>query len=131
MAVSAKGITTKGIVLNVNAIEVEIKDFPDLGGEPEMVETTTLKSDIQTYVLGVQAQDSLEFTLNYDETVYTSLKAIEDSDNDYTLNMGDGAVEGSFSWSGAHSIYLVGAGVNAPLELKLVCVPATAVEIDA
>lgn len=129
-------ISTQGMVLTVKSgaatpIVVEIKDFPDLGAEPEMVETTTLLSAVQTFELGVQAQDSLEFTLNYDKGVYDALKDIDTIvDNDYTVSMGT-VSEGSFSWVGAHSIYLVGAGTNAPLELKLVCIPSTAVEIDA
>lgn len=44
---------------------VDIKDFPDLGGAPEMLETTTLSDGAQTYIPGIQSQDALEFTANY------------------------------------------------------------------
>lgn len=124
-------ITTQGVVLTVvpsaggNAVVVKIKDFPDLGGEPEMVEMTTLADSVQKYELGVQAQDSLEFTVNFDGDTYASLKQLEsEHDNEYTISMG---TEGAFQWAGSHSVYLAGGGVNAPLEMKLVCVPETEV----
>ena len=44
---------------------VDIKDFPDLGGSPEMLETTTLSDGMQTYIPGIQSLDALEFTANY------------------------------------------------------------------
>ena len=31
---------------------IDIKEFPDLGGEPEMLETTTLSDNMQTYIAG-------------------------------------------------------------------------------
>lgn len=130
-------ITTQGVVLTVvpiaggDAVVVKIKDFPDLGGEPEMVEMTTLADSVQKYELGVQAQDSLEFTVNFDGDTYASLKQLESKhDNEYTLSMGVVA-EGAFQWTGSHSVYLVGGGVNAPLEMKLVCVPETEVQLES
>lgn len=130
-------ITTQGVVLTVvpsaggDAVVVKIKDFPDLGGEPEMVEMTTLADSVQKYELGVQAQDSLEFTVNFDGDAYASLKQLESKhDNEYTLSMGVVA-EGAFQWTGSHSVYLVGGGVNAPLEMKLVCVPETEVQLES
>ncbi len=129
-------ITTQGVVLTVtpskgSEIVVKIKDFPDLSGEPEMVEMTTLADSMQTYELGVQAQDSLEFTVNFDGDTYASLKLLEsEHDNEYTLSMGV-AAEGAFQWTGSHSVYLVGGGVNAPLEMKLVCVPETEVQLES
>ena len=47
---------------------VDIKDFPDLGGAPEMLETTTLSDGMQTYIPGIQSLDGLEFSANYDKT---------------------------------------------------------------
>jgi len=129
-------ITTQGIVLTVTSstgdeVVVKIKDFPDLSGEPEMVETTTLADSVQKYELGVQAQDSLEFTVNFDGDTYASLKQLESKhDNEYTLSMGV-VSEGAFQWVGSHSVYLAGGGVNAPLEMKLVCVPETEVQLES
>ena len=44
---------------------IDIKEFPDLGGEPEMLETTTLSDNMQTYIAGIQSLDGLSFTANY------------------------------------------------------------------
>ena len=38
---------------------IDIKDFPDLGGAPEMLETTTLSDSMQTYIPGIQTLDAL------------------------------------------------------------------------
>ena len=43
---------------------IDIKDFPDLGGSPELLETTTLSDKMQTYIPGIQSLDALEFTAN-------------------------------------------------------------------
>ena len=44
---------------------VDIKEFPDLGGDPEMLETTTLSDKMQTFISGIQSMDGLSFTANY------------------------------------------------------------------
>ena len=49
---------------------VDIKEFPDLGGEPEMLETTTLSDNMQTYIAGIQSLDGLSFTANYDMATF-------------------------------------------------------------
>ena len=49
---------------------IDIKEFPDLGGEPEMLETTTLSDNMQTYIAGIQSMDGLSFSANYDMTDY-------------------------------------------------------------
>ena len=56
---------------------VDIKEFPDLGGDPEMLETTTLSDKMQTYIAGIQSMDGLSFTANYTLTDYKALKAKE------------------------------------------------------
>ena len=52
---------------------IDIKDFPDLGGEPEMLETTTLSDKMQTYIPGIQSLDALTFTCNYTKEEYAKL----------------------------------------------------------
>ena len=42
---------------------VDIKEFPDLGGEPEMLETTTLSDNMQTYIAGIQSVSYTHLTL--------------------------------------------------------------------
>ena len=56
---------------------VDIKDFPDLGGSPELLETTTLSNRAQTYIHGIQSMDAMEFTANYDKASYLTIKGLE------------------------------------------------------
>ena len=56
---------------------IDIKEFPDLGGAPEMLETTTLSDKMQTYIPGIQSLDSLEFTANYTLEDYKALVAMQ------------------------------------------------------
>ena len=56
---------------------IDIKEFPDLGGDPDMLETTTLSDKMQTFIAGIQSMDGLSFTANYTLTDYKALKALE------------------------------------------------------
>ena len=47
---------------------VDITEFPDLGSDPEMLETTTLSDKMQTFILGIQSNSGLSFSANYDHT---------------------------------------------------------------
>ena len=67
---------------------VDIKEFPDLGGDPEMLETTTLSDKMQTYIAGIQSMDGLSFTANYTLTDYKALKAKEGAEADYAVWFG-------------------------------------------
>jgi len=44
---------------------VDIKNFPDLGGEPERVDVTTLSDRVRKYAMGVQDLASFTFGANY------------------------------------------------------------------
>ena len=67
---------------------VDIKEFPDLGGEPEMLETTTLSDNMQTYIAGIQSLDGLSFSANYDMATFKTLKALEGKKASYAVWFG-------------------------------------------
>ena len=119
-----------------NAYEklVDIKDFPDLGGAPEMLETTTLSDKMQTYIPGIQSLDALAFTANYTKEDYTELKALEGVENDYAVWFGGteaaGVVtptgtDGKFEFKGQLSAYPVGGGVNEVVDMNITIAPST------
>ena len=56
---------------------IDITEFPDLGTDPEMLETTTLSDRMQTFILGIQGNEGLNFNTNYDHDGYLALKALE------------------------------------------------------
>lgn len=113
---------------------VDIKDFPDLGGEPEMLETTTLSDKMQTYIPGIQNLDALAFTANYTKEKYVELKTMEGVEHDYSVWFGGteeaGVVtptgtDGKFDFKGQLSAYPVGAGVNEVVDMNITIAPST------
>lgn len=113
---------------------IDIKDFPDLGGAPEMLETTTLSDNMQTYIPGIQSLDSLEFTANYTKTDYETLKVLEDVETEFSVWFGgtdsEGTVtptgtDGKFNFSGKLSVFPVGGGVNEVVNMTITIAPST------
>jgi hypothetical protein len=126
MAISTQGVTLKwGTSAASLSKVVDIKDFPDLGGAPEVLETTTLSDDIQTYILGIQGADMMEFTCNYTKEDFEDVMGDANKDLYYALEFGDKGDEGIFEWQGQHTAWVVGAGVNAVTEFKIGIAPST------
>ena len=100
---------------------IDIKSFPDLGGAPELLETTTLSDAMTTNIMGIQSLDALEFECNYTLADYTKLKAMEGTETDFAVWLG-GTVEngvatptgsdGKFEFKGQLSVRVNGGGVN-------------------
>lgn len=108
----------------------DIKDYPDLGGEKEMLETTTLSDPVQTHTPGIEQADRKQFTLNYDEDDYDTLKALETANEPVDLSVWFGGTDaadggaatptgdkGKYNFSGYPSVYLTGKGVNEVVEM--------------
>lgn len=117
---------------------VDIKDFPDLGGTPEMLETTTLSDGMQTYIAGIQSLDALEFNANYDLAEFKKLKALEGADNEYAVwfggNVKGGLVtptgeHGKFEFKGYLSVFPVGGGVNEVVGMTITIAPSTPIAL--
>ena len=118
----------------------DIKEFPDLGGEPEMLETTTLSDSMQTYIAGIQSMDGLSFSANYDMTEYQKLKALEGKKESYAVWFGgtksggtvtpDGS-DGKFAFDGELSVYPVGGGVNEVVGMNITIAPSTPITFSA
>lgn len=113
---------------------IDIKDFPDLGGAPEMIETTTLSDSMQTYIPGIQSLEALEFTANYTKEGYTALKQLEGIPTDFAVWFGgteiggvvtpDGS-DGKFNFTGLLSVFVVGGGVNEVVEMTITIAPSS------
>ena len=113
---------------------IDIKNFPDLGGAPEMLETTTLSDGMQTYIPGIQSLDGLEFTANYDKTDFETLKDMEGTEYEFSVWFG-GSVSGSvvtptgdngkFDFGGQLSVFPVGGDVNAVVEMTISIAPSS------
>lgn len=118
---------------------IDIKEFPDLGGAPEMLETTTLSDSMQTYIPGIQSLDALEFTANYTKTDFDTLKALEDTEYDFAVWFG-GTVsgntltptgnDGKFNFKGKLSVFPVGGGVNEVVDMTITIAPSTPITTE-
>lgn len=118
---------------------VDIKEFPDLGGTPEMLETTTLSDKMQTYIPGIQSLDSLEFTTNYDLAEYKKLKQMEGTETEFAvwfggMEAGDTVTptgsDGKFKFKGQLSVFPVGGGTNEVVDMTITIAPSTAISMD-
>ena len=118
---------------------VDIKEFPDLGGTPEMLETTTLSDKMQTYIPGIQSLDALEFASNYTLAEYKKLKALEGEDKEYAVwfggtEAGDTVTptgsDGKFKFNGQLSVFPVGGGVNEVVDMTITIAPSTPITMD-
>ena len=107
---------------------VEIKDFPDIGGSRELLETTTLSSAMQTYIEGIQSSDALEFTANYTKTDYEKIVALKDEEQTFALYFGDKGTNGAWYWKGTISVRVTGGGVNEVVNMTISIAPSTAID---
>lgn len=106
-----------------------ITSYPDLGGDPEMLETTDLEQSAQTFCEGVQQIDQMQFEANYIKEVYDKLKTYEHKEVDLAVAFGgpDGP-DGAWLWKGSISVKVSGKGVNEVRTMTITSAPYTVIE---
>lgn len=118
---------------------IDIKEFPDLGGAPENLETTTLSDRMQTYIAGIQSLDALEFSANYTLEDFKSLQKLEGKTEEYAVWFGGdeagdtvtpSGANGKFKFSGQLSVFPVGGGVNEVVGMTITIAPSTPITLD-
>ena len=118
---------------------IDIKDFPDLGGAPEMLETTTLSDGMQTYIPGIQSLSSLEFSTNYDLDEYKRLKQMEGTEKEFAVWFGGNEAggtltptgdKGKFKFKGSLSVHAKGGSVNEVVSMTISIAPSTVITLD-
>ena len=119
---------------------VDIKDYPDLGGSPELLETTTLSDRARTYIAGIEgAGDNMDFTCNYDKQAFTTIYGLKDTLLDLAVYFGgtesNGSVnptgtDGKFTFKGYVSVFATGGDVNAVREMTVSVVPTTVIQFE-
>lgn len=108
-----------------------IKTYPQIYGQSEFLETTDMEDTMQTFVLGVQNVEQMQFTMNYDKTAFETLQGNSNTDNFYQLEFGNAGADGIFSWKGQHSIFINDGAVNGIREMTLTVAPSTAITAGA
>lgn len=121
---------SKGIKLSYKAASggeytelTNLQEIPDLGGEAEAIEITTLADAAHMYTDGIlNYGDSLAFKFLYDKTQFTTLTGLTGS-NSWQVELPDGA---TCTFTGTSSVKLDSVGVNAALTYQLSIKPNSA-----
>ena len=118
---------------------IDIKEFPDLGAAPDMIETTTLTDKQRTYIGGIIGAEGLEFSANYSKEDFKKLDALSHKEEEYAVWFGGteeaGVVtptgeSGKFKITGDLSVYVTGGGVNEPVGLNITIAPSKPIVLD-
>lgn len=122
MAVISKGIT---LSYKKDASWVKLtnlQEIPDLGGEKESLETTTLDDAAHTYCDGlISYGDSVSFTFLYEKEQFSALAAITE-EVEWKVELPD---QTSCSFKGTGSVKINGIGVNEVITYALNVKPSS------
>lgn len=121
---------SKGIKLLINDTELtNLQEIPELGGDTEAIEITTLADAAHMYTDGIKNYgDSLAFKFLYEQEQFSNLsnKTIGEADEagtyEFTVMLPDNT---SCVFNGTYSVKLDGVGVNAALTYTLNVKPAS------
>lgn len=107
---------------------VEIKDFPDLIGQPEALEKTTTADAQRTYIEGILGNEQKTFTCNYNPTDYATIAALEGTVQNLSVWFGaaksgttytpDGS-NGKFTGKGYVRAGIPGKGINEVVDMQV------------
>jgi hypothetical protein len=118
MAVISKGIKLSYKNGDASAyVELtNLQEIPELGGETEAIEITTLADAAHVYTDGIKNYgDALAFKFLYEGAQFTTLNGLEGA-SDWKVELPDGE---ACTFSGTSSVKLDGVGVNAALTYTL------------
>ena len=112
---------SKGIKLFHGEKELtNLQEIPDLGGEAEAIEVTTLADAAHMYTDGIlNYGDSLAFKFLYEKAQFVELNGLSGS-QEWKVELPDGA---TCTFGGTCSVKLDGVGVNAALTYTLAVKP--------
>lgn len=117
MAISTQGIQLlRGTTTSDYKELCRIKDYPDLIGDPNLIDVTDLKDTQQTNIQGVKTSDLLTFTSNYTKEQYTEASKTESTPGYYALRLSDGT---GWEWQGEHTLGVPGHGVDEAVEFTV------------
>lgn len=122
MAVISKGITLSYKKDQAFVALTNLQEIPELGGEVEAIEITTLADAAHMYTDGIKNYgDSLAFKFLYESAQFEALNGLEGA-QEWEVALPDGTTCG---FGGTCSVKLDGVGVNAALTYTLSVKPNT------
>lgn len=106
---------------------IDIRDFPDVHGDPNMLDTTTLSDGEESQTPGIKKASDKKFRALYTEDDYVALKNLEDSGTALDVAIWFGASEvgvpdgnqGKFEGKGLLTVKVLGKGVDEVREMEL------------
>lgn len=100
--------------------EIEgLQEVPELGGDPEKIETTTLADEFKKYIPGIKDLGDLAFKFLYDNSKATSnyrvMKGLQDAGKvvSFKVEYPDGT---GHEFDAYVSVKLGGGGINTPVD---------------
>lgn len=101
----------------------DLQEIPELGGDKEAIEITTLEDAAHMYTDGIlNYGDSLAFKFLYENTQFETLQGLTGS-SEWKVSLPDST---TCTFSGTSSVKLDGVGVNAVLTYTLNIKPNSA-----
>ena len=121
---------------------VPIKDYPDFLNEVSTIDVTNLQNANHTYIAGLNdTGGSLDFTCNYDQSDYTTVKGLDDGTDKYvaiwfggTESGGTVTPDGAFGkwkFKAMVKVGIVGKGVDEAREMTIHLTPTTNITFTA
>lgn len=128
----AKGVVSKGIKLSYGADGsytelTNLQEIPELGGDTESIEITTLADEAHMYTEGIKNYgDAISFKFLYETAQFETLNAMNESTG-WKVEFPDGL---ACVFSGKASVKLDGIGVNAVMTYTLNIKPDSAMVFE-
>ena len=122
MAVISKGITLSYKNGGEFVALTNLQEIPELGGDKEAIEITTLADAAHVYTDGIYNYgDALAFKFLYDGDQFTTLNGLTGT-QEWKVELPD---ESACTFNGSCSVKLDGVGVNAALTYTLSIRPSS------
>lgn len=124
-------VISKGIKLSYKAdadfVELtNLQEIPDLGGETEGIEVTTLADAAHMYTDGLlNYGESLAFKFLYEKAQFTTLTGMEGAECEWKVELPDAT---ACTFTGTSSVKFDGVGTNAALTYTLSVKPTSEME---
>jgi len=114
---------------------IDIKDFPDLRNAPPTLDATTLSDPAHVYIFDIEdSGGAMEFTANYTKGDYSTVKALEGTEQNLAVWFGatesngvftPNGEDGKFEFTGFVTVRKTGASVSGVQEMSVSVAPTS------
>lgn len=119
----------------------DIKNFANIGGKPQLLESTTLSDKQVTFEEGLLENAAKEFKANYNLADFKKIDALKGQEKTFQIWFGGTedasgkltptGTDGKYEFKGTISVMIEGAGSNAIVEMVITIVPSSVDRIVA